>query len=308
MLKELFKGSQAQLYHAGNLAHAERENLHITNVFIRDIEDENEAARWHFMEDENSVMLFLDAVVADSDVPTKGAYHTESVSFLVQQSEQRVLLFTRPSMDFLADELVASVADFDADVTPMELLAEVLLVLYQDYETALNHLDSLRRDFQQMFYHKTRGFGGDLDAIWTVMNALLYIDSSLEDNSDVLKSLAKEFKVSKRTTAYRSITNRLAIEAEQAHKMADLLSSVVNNISDSYSARNDRNLNWIMQILTVYSVVLTIPTIISGFYGQNVKYLPFAMQNNGWLITIIMTAILMAIATYWFWRHGYFDK
>ncbi|WP_419154774.1 magnesium transporter CorA family protein [Weissella minor] len=308
MLKELFKGSQAKLYHAGNLAHAERENLHIPNAFIRDIEDENEAARWHFMEDENSVMLFLDAVVEDSDVPTKGAYHTESVSFLVQQSEQRVLLFTRPSMDFLADELVASVADFDADVTPMELLAEVLLVLYQDYETALNHLDSLRRDFQQMFYHKTRGFGGDLDAIWTVMNALLYIDSSLEDNSDVLKSLAKEFKVSKGTTAYRSVTNRLAIEAEQAHKMADLLSSVVNNISDSYSARNDRNLNWIMQILTVYSVVLTIPTIITGFYGQNVKYLPFAMQNNGWLITIIMTAILMAIATYWFWRHGYFDK
>ncbi|WP_270621710.1 magnesium transporter CorA family protein [Weissella viridescens] len=308
MLKQLFAGSQATFYHADDLEDDEVKQLDIPKSFINDVNDENEAARWHYSKNDEILTLFIDAVVADNDVPSQGAYHTESVAFLVQMKEHRVLMFTRSSMNFLADHIATKLTSSAKATTPIELLFTAILVIYGEYEAALNKLDVLRRKFQNQFYRKTSGFGGDLDSIWTVTNALLYIDSSIEDNEDVIDNLTSQFKAYKPDSQTEFLKNRIDIEAQQAHKMADLLSSVVGNIADSYSSRNDRNLNWIMQILTVYSVVLTIPTIITGFYGQNVKYLPFALHQNSWLITIIITLVLMLIATIWFWRHGYFDK
>ncbi|MBM7617044.1 magnesium transporter [Weissella uvarum] len=308
MLKELFAGKSVSYYQVDDLKPDEVKSLHISESALRDVSDENEAARWHFSEENQELVMFVDAVVADHDVPSEGAYHTEAVPFIVQFNEHRVLMFARESLEGLVKDITDMLGKLDEQATPTEALLESLLVIYQDYEKVLGKLDNLRRHFQKRFYKKTHGFSGDLDSIATVKNALLYIDASLEDNEGVIKDWTAHFKEVKWTHNLEQLKSRLKIELEQADKMSDIITSVINNISDSYSARNDRNLNWVMQILTVYSVVLTIPTIVTGFYGQNVKYLPLSMSHYSWLITIIITVILMIIATIWFWRHGYFDK
>ncbi|SUP59249.1 Uncharacterised protein [Weissella viridescens] len=99
--------------------------------------------------------------------------------------------------EFLADHIATKLTSSAKATTPIELLFTAILVIYGDYEAALNKLDVLRRKFQNQFYRKTSGFGGDLDSIWTVTNALLYIDSSIEDNEDVIDNLTSQFKAYK---------------------------------------------------------------------------------------------------------------
>ena len=74
-----------------------------------------------------------------------------------------------------------------------------------------------------------------------------------------------------------------------------MTSDVSARVSDPYSKLLDQT----MKFLTVYSIVLAIPPIVSGFYGENVKTLPFAQNDFAWQITIIITLILMALCI-WF--------
>lgn len=52
--------------------------------------------------------------------------------------------------------------------------------------------------------------------------------------------------------------------------------------------------NNVMKVLTLYSIVLTIPGIVFGFFGMNVHF-PFTQDHWGWLITIGIAVLLSAL-------------
>lgn len=70
--------------------------------------------------------------------------------------------------------------------------------------------------------------------------------------------------------------------------MVQLYSSITDKLTNNYNNLINNNLNNVMKFLTIYSIVLTVPTIITGFYGMNVK-LPFADSPMAWIITIVIT-------------------
>jgi len=49
-----------------------------------------------------------------------------------------------------------------------------------------------------------------------------------------------------------------------------------------------------MKVLTIYTIVLSIPTIVSGFYGMNMK-LPVADQEWSWVLSLIITLVIILI-------------
>jgi magnesium transporter len=65
----------------------------------------------------------------------------------------------------------------------------------------------------------------------------------------------------------------------------------VVNIREAYSTIMTNNLNRVIKILTALTIVLTIPMMISGFFGMNVA-IPFAESPYGfWIIFAISIAI-----------------
>lgn len=69
----------------------------------------------------------------------------------------------------------------------------------------------------------------------------------------------------------------------------DLLTSIINN-----------KLNNVMKYLTSITLVMAIPTIISGIYGMNVgeEWMPFANTPHGFTI-ICGIIIIICIITLW---------
>nr|MWN21811.1 hypothetical protein [Leuconostoc lactis] len=51
------------------------------------------------------------------------------------------------------------------------------------------------------------------------------------------------------------------VEISQAEHMADLAVAVIASVVDAYGNLSSRDLDWTMKLLTVYSIVLTVPTI-----------------------------------------------
>ena len=105
---------------------------------------------------------------------------------------------------------------------------------------------------------------------------------------------------------YRRLTDEekeglddVMIEAQQLVEMTKLSSQILQQLSGTYNNVLNNNLNDTMRILTVLSVLLTIPTIITGFFGMN---MPLPLQNNasGWMITIGVSVVLWFALAYVF--------
>ena len=77
------------------------------------------------------------------------------------------------------------------------------------------------------------------------------------------------------------------------------------NIREAYSNIATNNLNKKITILTTLTVVLTIPTIVGSFFGMNVS-VPFANDEDSFLIIISVTLVLVVTSLLWLKRNGWF--
>ena len=73
-----------------------------------------------------------------------------------------------------------------------------------------------------------------------------------------------------------------------------LINDIVQQLSGTYNNILNNDTNDVMRYLTVYSLILTIPTIVVGFYGMNM-HLPLADGKWAWLYALIITIALTAI-------------
>lgn len=67
---------------------------------------------------------------------------------------------------------------------------------------------------------------------------------------------------------------------------------MVANIRDAYSTILTNNLNRVIKALTIVTTILTVPTIVTSFYGMNI-FLPLAHQENAFLYIILISAVLI---------------
>ncbi len=58
------------------------------------------------------------------------------------------------------------------------------------------------------------------------------------------------------------------------------------------------NLNGVMKFLTSITIILAVPTMISSFWGMNVK-LPFENSPMGFLIMVLIAIIMTIAVTLW---------
>lgn len=90
----------------------------------------------------------------------------------------------------------------------------------------------------------------------------------------------------------------LEIDLEQTLSNCRFVLKNISNMRDYYSTTLSGNLNKILTVLTVFTVLLTIPTTISGIYGMNIALPGQSFQNIFWFLAIlvmIIWAILLII-------------
>ena len=93
------------------------------------------------------------------------------------------------------------------------------------------------------------------------------------------------------------------VENRQAIEMTSIYRDIINGTRELMSSLLDNRLNNVMKYLTSITIVMAIPTVISGIYGMNVNenWMPFANTPHGFLIICIIT-LLICIITMLFLR------
>lgn len=107
----------------------------------------------------------------------------------------------------------------------------------------------------------------------------------MADQKDRLYRIDLQFaKSDKAITTYRALLEQLS----------DLLSDIISN-----------RLNNIMKTLTSISIVLTVPTIIGGFWGMNVP-VPLTHSGKGFILLLGLSGIVSALVGWWLKKKDYF--
>ena len=140
----------------------------------------------------------------------------------------------------------------------------------------------------------------ELIQLHSLEKSLVYFSTSLKANEATLEKMLK-LDVMQKYDDDTDVLEDVIIENKQAIEMTEIYSNILASTMDFFASVISNNLNIVMKILASVTILLSIPTIISGIFGMNVK-VPFGEDNPyGFSIVmagIIVTCIICAIFLY----------
>ena len=165
------------------------------------------------------------------------------------------------------------------------------------YQSNLRVIDKNRTEIEERVGNDTQEV--DLIALYELESTLVYFATSLRANGVVLDRLTR-YKRLEQYPEDKELLGDVIVENKQAIEMTSIYRDIINGTRELMSSVIDNRLNNVMKNLTSITVVMAIPTIISGFYGMNVdsNYVPFATDAHGFLIVAIITLLICVITMF----------
>lgn len=164
----------------------------------------------------------------------------------------------------------------------------VLQILLRVAGLFLRNLRMIERDFtkiERRLYDSLKN--EELIQLLGLSKSLVYFSASLKGNEVTMEKMLRG-RILKLYEDDRDLLEDALIEIRQAIEMAGIYSSILAGTMDAYASVVSNNLNIIMKVLTVITIIMTIPNIIFGFYGMNITgdALPFAAW---WWVPVVIS-------------------
>ena len=143
--------------------------------------------------------------------------------------------------------------------------------------------------------------------LFTMLNlekSLVYFTTSLKANKIVMQKILKG-NVLKMYEDDEDLLEDVIIENKQAIEMAEVYSNILSGMMNTFASVISNNLNIVMKFLTSITIILSIPTMVSSFFGMNV-HIPLAKIPHAFPIVIGISALLSSTIAFIFWKKRYF--
>jgi magnesium transporter len=119
-----------------------------------------------------------------------------------------------------------------------------------------------------------------------------FYDALISDNV-MFNSILKQ-KYLKLFKEDKELIEDVFLKAEQLEDIVNTSLKNINNIRSGYESIFTNNVNKILKMLTFFTILLSIPTAITGFFGMNLK-LPFESNPFAYIFVILFSFISMLI-------------
>ncbi|MBS9336867.1 magnesium transporter CorA family protein [Fructobacillus parabroussonetiae] len=307
MIEMLKENPNFRWYHVTNMSEDYREQLlqkhGLTEQMLGYATDHNESVRMEFDPDADEALIILDIISAEPEPVL-----TRPIGIVLVHGD--LYTFAHRPTDYMKKEMLSGKIDGhrpdDEHLSVFEFLITGIYPLMTMYGEEITEINRQRRAIQAQFGNRKQLTKQTNDLLHLQIQ-MIYLQNSLANNLIMLDQIRRSYQ-SHVSEDDLDLLDAVRVEVEQARDMAGLAMEVINAVTKATGTLGNRDLNWTMKVLTVYSIVFTIPTVVSGFYGENVDYLPFANHASGWWVTIIIMILLMVAATYAFHRYGFLKK
>lgn len=160
----------------------------------------------------------------------------------------------------------------------------ILQILYKNASAYLQHLrviDRKSEEVERKLHASTKN--RELIELLELEKSLVYFTTSLRGNEVVLEKLLKTENI-KQYPEDTDLLEDVIIENKQAIEMANIYTGILSGTMDAFASVISNNLNIVMKFLATVTIVLSIPTMISSFFGMNFINIPGGEAKYGFYI------------------------
>ncbi len=261
------------------------------NVDIDDVKaalDPEESSR---IELEDGYTLILVDIPATEIRHEKQSYTTIPLGIILTQDV--IVTVCTEDTPVLANFVRNRVKEFSTK----KRLRFVYQILYRTatiYQANLRIIDKRRTEIEERIGEHTEDV--DLIDLHELESTLVYFATSLRANGVVLDRLTR-YKRLEQYPEDKELLGDVIVENQQAIEMTTIYRDIINGTRELMSSVIDNRLNNVMKYLTSITIVMAIPTVISGIYGMNVdeRWMPLSDTPYGFLIICIITLLICMI-------------
>ncbi|NJP41477.1 magnesium transporter CorA family protein [Oscillospiraceae bacterium HV4-5-C5C] len=259
----------------------------VNESFLMAALDEEESAR--IDTEDGDTLIVVDIPVQESD-PGSHMLTVTTIPLAVILMNKMIITVCLREDSILQDFIVQRVKDFYTQYKTRF----VLQILYRNSTKFLQYLRGIERSSNRLEEGLQRSMRNkELLEMLRLEKSLVYLSTSLRANGIVLEKLMRNPNI-KNYPDDADLLEDVIIENRQAVEMANIYSSILATTTDSFASIISNNQNNVIKVLTIATIIMTIPTILSGFMGMNVA-LPIP-EETGFFIIIGLTAALIAAA------------
>ena len=260
----------------------------LENGHLRAAMDNDESARIEV--EDNYTLIIIDIPVTERR-SQRNEYTTIPLSIII--CEHAIITVCARQTDIVNEFIQKKVKEFTTKKR-MKFLYQLLYRVAVKYQNDLRAIDKKRMEIEGHISNVTEDY--ELIQLHELESNLVYFATSLRANGLILERLSRTTKI-KQYPEDRELLEDVIIENMQAIEMTQIYRGIINGTRELLSTVINNRLNNVMKYLASITIVMAIPTIISGLYGMNVlgSGMPFADEPYGFTIICVGIIALCAL-------------
>ena len=259
--------------------------LGVEPSFLRAALDEEETSR--IDSEDGQTLIIVDTPAMEKD-DTGVVYSTLPLGIIV--TDKHIITVCLKETSVVRDLQDGLVKDVRTQQRTRFIL-NILLLVAKRYLQYLKQIDKSYTYMERQLYKSQRN--KELIQLLDLEKSLVYFNTSLKANEVTLEKIHRGRIV----TLYeedQDLLEDVLIEIRQAIEMAQIYSSIISGMMDTFASFISNNLNVMMKVLTSITILMTVPNIVFGFYGMNVAGLP--LDQYAWFPILVSVAIIVLLA------------
>ena len=251
--------------------------------FFRAAMDEEESS--HIDLEDGNTLIIIDIPVVER-TGKEIAYVTTPLGIILTEKNV-ITVSTRenPILDEFAEGIVRGVQTN----LKTHFILHLMLRIASRYLQYLKQIDRMTSQIERELRRSMKN--SQLLQLMDIEKSLVYFSSSLKGNELTIEKIMRG-RVVKLYEEDQDLLEDVLIEVKQAVDMSGIYLDILSSTMESFASLISNNLNMVMKVLASITLIISIPMVISGYYGMNVEGIPF---TTFWF-PIVISILCMAVA------------
>jgi magnesium transporter len=260
------------------------EEFDVGTDFLRASLDDEESS--HVDSDHKHTLIIIDIPVKNSESGI--GYNTIPLGvILTPENVITVCLKNNPLLDELSTGFVKGIYTN----LRSHFVLHIMLRMATKFLQNLKQIDKLSEQVEVELRKSMKN--KELIQLLEVEKSLVYFSSSLKANEGTLEKIMRG-RIVKLYEDDKDLLDDVLIEIKQAIEMSGIYLNILSGTMDAFASVISNNLNIVMKVLASITLIISIPTVISGLYGMNTSPpIPF---SDVWWFPFLLSGIFVAIA------------
>lgn len=270
--------------------------------FIRAALDPEESSRLDV--EDNHILVLINVPVNQG--ATSGAYDTIPLAMILTPDYIiTVCQEDNEALDSFNKSRYKSFDTFKRTRFLFQLLYRSAALFLKDLRQITKNSDRIEQDLRKSMKNQ------ELFQLLDLQKGLTYYSISLRSNRVVIERVLRLCsntqieQIIKLREEDEDLLDDVRVEYNQAIEMAQVQTNVLAGMMDAFASVIANNLNIVMKFLASVTIVMAIPTLISGLFGMNVP-IPVEWQHMGFYIIVLLTVFITVIAIIFLWKKKLF--